>query len=542
VTEAIAGFLAVYGIVALSHLALQVVLGHLDFLRQKRYVAPDESWTPLVSLVVTVYNEDLGVLHRCLRSIDRQDYARLEAFVIDDRSSNRENIVEVLEEFASGRFRVMLPDENRGKREAQRSVLDDVAGEIIVTTDSDTTLPPDCVRRMVERFTDPKIGAVTGDVKVTNRNENLLTRLIGYRYWSAFHQERAAQSFFKVVMCCSGPLSAYRRAVVDRVKDDYVSQVFLGQICTFGDDRHLTNLILREGYDVVFYNRALAHTQAPATISGYIRQQVRWNKSFYREMLWTLKFAHKRHPYMVLDLLLQGLLPFMLMIALAATVYQSAFVSISGIERYLAFLVGIAFLRAAYGVLRTRDPGFFLFVVYGFLHVFILIPTRLYALATMHRTHWGTRALPAEEAVAAPSPLPVDEGRAVRLEEALKAVTLRELKLVREAGRLALVERELDARVREQASRLARVAALEADATDNVTELRQGAGRWNLNQLRSLVESRGAEFPGRGEEWDSYLFHLRSYARPSGLLPASFDWLVEDTFAELLALPPASVG
>jgi cellulose synthase/poly-beta-1,6-N-acetylglucosamine synthase-like glycosyltransferase len=392
-------YLLVYGVLAISHLVVQVALGHLDYRRQKRRTQAPPDWTPVVSLVVTVYNEDLSVLHRCLRSIDAQDYPRLEAFVIDDRSSNRGDLMDVLEEFATGRFRVMLPADNRGKREAQRSVLDQLSGEIIVTTDSDTILPRRGVRQIVGRFTDPSIGAVTGDVRVTNKRDNLLTRLISYRYWSAFHQERAAQSFFKVVMCCSGPFAAYRTEVVDRIKDDYISQVFLGQICTFGDDRHLTNLILREGYQVVFDNRAIAFTQAPTTLTGYIRQQVRWNKSFYREMLWTLKFAHRRHPYLALDLVLQGLLPFMLMIALAATAYQAIFIDHSYVWKYLVVLVGIALLRALYGVIRTRDPGFLLFVIYGFVHVFVLIPTRLFALATINRTHWGTRSLPADDVV-----------------------------------------------------------------------------------------------------------------------------------------------
>ncbi len=390
-------YLLVYGALALAHLAVQVALGHLDYRRQKRQPPPDEDWTPRVSLVVTVFNEDLSVLHQCLRSIDRQDYPRLEVFIVDDRSTNREDLYAVLEEFSSGRFRVMLPAENRGKREAQRSVLDDATGEIIATTDSDTILPPDWTRKMVARFTDPTIGAVTGDVRVTNRAENLLTRLIGYRYWSAFHQERAAQSYFQVVMCCSGPAAAYRKELVDRVKDDYVSQVFLGQLCTFGDDRHLTNLILREGYRVVFDNHAVAHTQAPTTLAGYIRQQVRWNKSFYREMLWTIKFAHRRHPYMAIDLVLQAILPFMLMIALAATAYQAIFIDVAHVWKYLALLVGIALCRALYGVFRTRDLGFLLFIVYGFVHVLVLIPTRLYALATIRHTHWGTRVLKPEE-------------------------------------------------------------------------------------------------------------------------------------------------
>jgi hyaluronan synthase/N-acetylglucosaminyltransferase len=387
-------YLVVYGVLALGHLAVQVVLGHLDFRRQRRTLPPPPlDWSPSVSLVVTVYNEDLSVLHRCLKSIDRQDYPRLEVFVVDDRSKNREDLMDVLEEFSSDRFHVILAAENKGKREAQRSVLDEVRGDIIMTTDSDTILPPDRVRKLVGPLAAPTIGAVTGDVRVTNKDKNLLTRLISYRYWSAFHQERAAQSFFKVVMCCSGPLAAYRRSIIDKVKDAYVSQTFLGQTCTFGDDRHLTNLVLREGYDVVFDDRAKAFTEAPETIPRYLRQQVRWNKSFYREMLWSLKFAHRKHPYLAVDLLLQGMLPFLLMLSLGAMAYQTAFVDSSHALRYVGMVVGIAVLRALYGVIRTRDIGFLLFVVYGFLHVFLLIPTRLYALATIGRTHWGTRTI-----------------------------------------------------------------------------------------------------------------------------------------------------
>lgn len=273
---------------------------------------------------------------------------------------------------------------------SQRAVLDECRGEIIVTIDSDTTITRDGVRKLVGHFIDPEIGAVTGDVQVRNMKTNLLTRLITYRYWSAFHQERAAQSLFRTVMCCSGPFSAYRRSAIEEVKDDYVSQVFLGQECTFGDDRHMTNLMLRSGQKVVFDAEAVSHTEVPTTIRQYVRQQVRWNKSFYREMLWSLRHIKKPHPYLLSDLLLQAALPFMLMIALGLTAWQAT-EGKEAIVRYVIVLMGIAVLRASYGVYRTKDPGFLLFVVYGFLHVLVLMPVRLWALATMRRTHWGTR-------------------------------------------------------------------------------------------------------------------------------------------------------
>ena len=59
-------------------------------------------------------------------------------------------------------------------------------------------------------------------------------------------------------------------------------------------------------------------------------------------------------------------------------------------------------------------------------------------------------------------------------------------------------------------------------------------GHWNLVELERLVEERGGEFPDRLDEWASYLFFLRDYADPDGSVPASFDWLIEDEFAEIV--------
>jgi capsular polysaccharide biosynthesis protein len=60
-------------------------------------------------------------------------------------------------------------------------------------------------------------------------------------------------------------------------------------------------------------------------------------------------------------------------------------------------------------------------------------------------------------------------------------------------------------------------------------------GAWNLMVLERLVNDRGNEFPDRREEWSSYLYFLREYAEPDGTVPSSFDWLIQETFSELVA-------
>jgi len=128
-------------------------------------------------------------------------------------------------------------------------------------------------------------------------------------------------------------------------------------------------------------------------------------------------------------------------------------------------------------------------------------------------------------------------------EAAERAAALREAE-EREAAERAAAEREAAERAaqdQEAAARAAQPAPPEpalpgvplyrADAAPTNGSAR---GHWNLTELERLVEERGREFPERIDEWASYLFFLRDYAEPDGSVPASFDWLIEDEFAELV--------
>jgi len=179
--------------------------------------------------------------------------------------------------------------------------------------------------------------------------------------------------------------------VLDRVWNDYIRQTFRGVSCTYGDDRHLTNLVLADGSDTLFVPGAKAITNAPESLRGYLKQQLRWNKSFYRELLWTLPFLAGRSRYMVFDVVVQTLLPLLLTLAVASSLAFAILFNPSHVLHYLAAITIMALLRCGYAIYRTRRPSFVLFVLYGFLHAALLIPLRLRALTTLTDNRWGTR-------------------------------------------------------------------------------------------------------------------------------------------------------
>jgi hyaluronan synthase/N-acetylglucosaminyltransferase len=389
------GLFLVYAILVMTHFALQVVFAQLGYRRARAARARRRPLRrhPAVDVIITSYNEEPKSLDACLASLTEQDYpGRVTVWVVDDASPNRWDVIPTYISYSERPgWQALLVKTNRGKRGAQDVAFHECRGEIVVTIDSDTQVSPDGITELVHALDAPNVGAVTGNVGVTNWRTNLLTRLIEMRYWVAFNQERAAQSYFRTVLCCSGPLAAYRRDVLEQVWPRYVSQTFRGIDCTYGDDRHLTNLVLAAGYDTAYVPFAEAVTNAPETIPSYLRQQLRWNKSFYRELLWTLPYILTRPPYMVFEILVQAALPLLLTLAVVSSLVVAAVDNPFHLVHYLAMVAAMALVRCSYAVYRTRRLSFLLFVAYGFLHLALLIPTRLRALLTLSDNRWGTR-------------------------------------------------------------------------------------------------------------------------------------------------------
>jgi hyaluronan synthase len=395
-----------YAVLVFGHLALQVGCAVVATRRSTRAhraavarSAVRTRW-PSVDIVVPIYNEPPEDLTRCCESLVAQVYAgEIEVYLVDDGSPNRADVMAVLDRFgALPGWHVLLPEANGGKRHAQDHAVRAGSGDLVLTIDSDTQVAPDGVLRMVEQFDDDAIGAATGSVRVSNAGTNLLTRLIDLRYWVAFHQERASHSLFGAVLCCSGPLSMYRRSVLDVVWSRYMAQTFRGLPCTYGDDRHLTNLVLGEGHRTRFAPYAGCITSAPTSVPGYLRQQTRWNKSYYRELLWTLAFLPRLSRMMAVEVAVQAVLPFLLVLAVVATAARAVAEGPHVLIRYAVVVAAMAVLHCLFGLIRTRDWRFLLLVVYGFLHALLLIPVRIRALLTLNDNSWGTRTGAAVEA------------------------------------------------------------------------------------------------------------------------------------------------
>jgi N-acetylglucosaminyltransferase len=390
-TIAVTAMLALYVAIAPVYSWLQ--RRYAEFGHRPRTILPPAPYRPDVDVIVPCYNEDPALLAACLRSLGEQDYkGEMRVWVVDDGSANRDHLLPVLEADTGLCQRVLLQAGNHGKREAQVAALRMGRGEIVVTIDSDTVIATDAIRQILRPLRDRQVGAATAKLRASNADANWLTRLIDVRYWLLFERERAAQSFFNTVFCCAGPFSAYRREAVEKVLPDYLGQQFCGRRRVFGDDLKLTSLVLAAGYHSVYEPAADAATSVPTTLRCFVRQQLRWNRSFYRELLQMLRLLRGRSRYLALDLIARTLLPALLAVALVASVADALLAP----SRMLLDLGALAFMALASLGLRPspeKGKGRWFAVGYSLVFVVLLLPTRFWAACTLFRNCWGTREL-----------------------------------------------------------------------------------------------------------------------------------------------------
>jgi N-acetylglucosaminyltransferase len=378
-----------YGAIVLGYLALQALFAD----RSRRAARPASRTLPSVDVIVPCYNEDPAVLAACLASIGAQDYAgTISVYMVDDGSPNWAELAVVYADFERrpGYRSVRLPA-NRGKRYAQVAAITGSDGDIVISVDSDTLLATDAVRLIAAVFDDARVGAVMGEIGAANESANWLTRLLDRRYWYASNQVSAALSHFGAVLCCCGPFSAYRRTVLDVVLDDYLNQRFMGRPTTHGEDRYLTNLVLRTGMRTAYAHGARARTVVPDRMRPFLRQQLRWNRTNYRDTWGIISRLPSFGPYVMLDAVVQVIAPPLLaatLILLAVHALTHGGLDLIGYAAGLA-VVGLGY--SGYGWWRERSLRALRMTWYGVLHIGLLLVSRAYALCTLSDDRWGQR-------------------------------------------------------------------------------------------------------------------------------------------------------
>jgi cellulose synthase/poly-beta-1,6-N-acetylglucosamine synthase-like glycosyltransferase len=289
------------------------------------YDDPSESpsvaaWRPLVSCLVAARDEE-GNIERCVRSLLGSTYTRIEVIAVDDGSTDAtgERLAALAAESES--LQVIALRQSVGKKRALTRAAAVAKGALLVFTDSDCVVEPDAIERIVTTFAaKPDLGAASGHARALNADRNVLTKAQDTWYEGQFSVWKAAESVFGAVTCISGPLAAFRREAIWNYFPAWAEDRFLGREFPFATDRQLTALVLAQErvgprlqqlhadspflevrypvrrWRVEYVASARVRTIVPDSVRRLFRQQVRWKKSFIRNLFFTGRHYWRRGP------------------------------------------------------------------------------------------------------------------------------------------------------------------------------------------------------------------------------------------------------
>ena len=217
---------------------------------------------PTVSVLVAAYNE-ADVIEQKIRNSLALDYAvdRLDIAIACDGPTDGTTAIasRVSSEIGHGRVRVFAYPKNRGKLHVLNDTMRELGGEIVVLTDAASMLQPDAVRRLVENFADPKVGAVSGVYRIARGDDATLGTQEDF-YWRYETFLKEAEGDVGSILGCHGALYALRRALYPYPAPS-----------TINDDYVIPMRILQAGYRVAYDSSAVA-TEEAHEMAGFSRR------------------------------------------------------------------------------------------------------------------------------------------------------------------------------------------------------------------------------------------------------------------------------
>jgi cellulose synthase/poly-beta-1,6-N-acetylglucosamine synthase-like glycosyltransferase len=264
--------LAIYG----AYRVKQVI----DFWRYRKFVPQpkgkfSEEDLPFITVQLPLFNE-MYVTQRLVKAITEIDYPRekFQIQVLDDSTDETMKIAsETVETYAAQGFDIQYihrTDRTGFKAGALENGLKFAKGELLAIFDADFVPKPDCLRKLVDFFTDPLVGCAQMRWSHINGNYNLLTRLQTIMLDGHFVVEQTTRNRTGGFFNFNGTAGIWRRKAIAMSGG--------WQHDTLTEDTDLSFRAQLMGWKFIYLLDEEAPAEIPVEINAFKAQQRRWAK------------------------------------------------------------------------------------------------------------------------------------------------------------------------------------------------------------------------------------------------------------------------
>jgi cellulose synthase/poly-beta-1,6-N-acetylglucosamine synthase-like glycosyltransferase len=239
----------------------------------KRRFAENE--LPRITVQLPLFNE-MYVVERLLESVTGLDYPRrlLEIQVLDDSTDETVRIARAaVEKYKRRGFDIQYihrADRTGFKAGALENGMKMAKGQLIAIFDADFLPKPDCLRQMVDFFTEERVGMVQMRWGHINANYSLLTRIQEVLLDGHFVVEQASRNRTGAFFNFNGTAGMWRREAIE----------WSGgwQHDTLTEDTDLSFRAQLMGWKFVYLLDEDAPAELPVEMNAFKAQQRRWAK------------------------------------------------------------------------------------------------------------------------------------------------------------------------------------------------------------------------------------------------------------------------
>jgi ceramide glucosyltransferase len=232
---------------------------------------------PPLTILKPLHGDEPGLLH-CLSGFCTQDYPGPVQIVFGVRevADPALDVVRRLQALHPGVDMTVVVDDRVYGANLKISNLVNMEAHarhpVLVVADSDVSVPPDYLRRLVEALTAPKVGFATC-VFVGVPTGNLWSQLAAMAINHHFLPSVAFGLRLRLAKPCFGPTIALRRSVLDEAGG------FMRFVDRLADDFEIGRAIRELGYDFAVPNLVIGHGCPERSFGHLLGRELRWAKT-----------------------------------------------------------------------------------------------------------------------------------------------------------------------------------------------------------------------------------------------------------------------
>lgn len=284
---------------------------------------------PTVTIVVPCYNEEetVSITVESLLALNYPE-EKLQIIVVDDGS--RDSTWQVLQKYATNSRISLYKKENGGKHTALNLGLEHTKSEFVGCLDSDSSVHPEALKRIMTFFKNPETMAVAPSIVI--RNPKNIIQYAQRAEYDMAHYTKKMLAFLNGIHVTPGPFSIFRRKVFEEIGNYKKSH--------HTEDQEIALRMHKNGLRIDHCPDAYVYTSSPNTIPKLYKQRVRWiygfikNATDYRDLFFRPEY---------------GTIGFFTL--------PSGFISIAGTVILLVFAISRLYHFVFYKILQIKAVG-----------------------------------------------------------------------------------------------------------------------------------------------------------------------------------------